>query len=99
MTKSPTLIQSLAAALKDAAKVNGSVQVKPATVLWTDAEAQWTTVFERLYAEGVGVVQLGEFEPELRRGPAIWLKCVVAGLIPELTGNQSSTVLHLPGVS
>ena len=99
MTKSPTLIQSLAAALKDAAKVNGSVQVKPAAVLWTDAEAQWTTVFERLHAEGVGVVQLGEFEPELRRGPAIWLKCVVAGLIPELTGNQNSTVLHLPGVS
>lgn len=99
MTKSPTLIQALAAALKDAAKVNGSVQVKPAAVLWTDAEAQWVPVLARLHAEGLGVAQLGAFEPDARQGPAIWLKCAVAGLIPEMSGDQRPSVLYLPGVS
>ena len=97
--KSPTLIQALAAALRDASRVNGSVQVKPAAVLWTDAEAQWVPVLARLHAEGLGVAQLGAFEPDARRGPAIWLKCAVAGLIAEMSGDQRPSVLYLPGVS
>ncbi len=99
MTKSPTLIQLLAAALKDAAKVNGSVQVKPAAVLWTDAENQWSPVLARLHVEGLCVAQLGSFEPEVRRGPAIWLKCAVAGLTPGMSGDQRPSVVYLPGVS
>jgi len=99
MAKSPTFIQLLAAALKDAAKVNGSVQVKPAAVLWTDAETQWSPVLARLHVEGLCVAQLGSFEPQARRGPAIWLKCAVAGLTPEMSGDQRPSVVYLPGVS
>jgi hypothetical protein len=99
MTNTPTLIQALAAALKDAARVNVSVQVRPAVVLWTDADAQWTPVLARLHAEGLGIAQLGAFEPEARRGPAIWLKCAAAGLIPEMSGEQRPSVIYLPGVS
>jgi hypothetical protein len=99
MTKSLTLIQALAAALKDAAKVNGSVQVRPAAVLWTDAEGQWAPVLARLHAEGLGIAQLGAYEPGVHRGPAIWLKCAVAGLIPEMRGDKRPSVLYLQGVS
>ncbi|MBS0349082.1 MAG: BREX-1 system phosphatase PglZ type B [Proteobacteria bacterium] len=95
---SPTLLQVLAAALKDASKVNGSVQVKPAAVLWTDAEAQWTPALAGLHAEGIGIATLGAYEPHLRRGPAIWLKCAVAGLIPEMGGDNKPSVLYLPGL-
>lgn len=63
MTQSPTLIQALASALKDAVKVNGSVQVRPAAVLWTDAEAQWASVLPRLRAKLPSITQLGAFKP------------------------------------
>jgi hypothetical protein len=99
MMKSPTLIQALAEALNDASKVNGSVQVRPAAVLWTDSEAQWTPALAGLHAEGVRIAQLGTYEPGAHRGPAIWLKCAVAGVIPEMSGDIRPGVLYLPGVS
>ena len=99
MTKSPTLFQALAIALKDAAKVNGSVQVRPAAVLWTDADAQWAPVIARLHAEIPGIAQLGAFDSTARQGPAIWLKCAVAGLVSDMGGDNSPCVLYLPGVS
>lgn len=99
MMKSPTLLQALAAALKEALKVNGSVQARPAAVLWTDAEAQWTPALAGLHAEGIGIATLGGYDPHARQGPAIWLKCVVAGLIPEMGGDNKPSVLYLPGVS
>lgn len=99
MTKSPTIKEALAAILNNAAKVNDSVQVRPATVLWTDAEAQWSPVVDRLHVAPPRIIRLGAYEPESRQGPAIWLKCVVAGLIPELAGDNSPCVLYLPGVS
>ena len=99
MTKAPTLIQALAAALSDAAKVNGSVQVRPAAVLWTDAEAQWVPALDRLQDEVPGLAQLGTFKPEFRQGPAIWLKCAVAGLIPGKGDDTRPSVLYLSGVS
>ncbi|MBS1942821.1 MAG: BREX-1 system phosphatase PglZ type B [Bacteroidetes bacterium] len=99
MTKSPTLFQALAIALNDAAKVNGSVQVRPAAVLWTDADAQWAPVIARLHAEIPGIAQLGAFDSTARQGPAIWLKCAVAGLVSDMGGDNSPCVLYLPGVS
>lgn len=99
MTKSQTLVQALAMALKDAAKVNDSVQVKPAAVLWTDAESQWTKVLTELHNEGLSIAQLGPYEPDARRGPAIWLKCAVAGVVPETSGDKGARILYLPGVS
>ena len=98
MTQSPTLIQALASALKDAVKVNGSVQVRPAAVLWTDAEAQWASVLPRLRAKLPSITQLGAFKPSAQQGPAIWLKCASAGLIPEVE-VAVAPVVYLPGVS
>ena len=90
MTQSPTLIQALASALKDAVKVNGSVQVRPAAVLWTDAEAQWASVLPRLRAKLPSITQLGAFKPSAQQGPAIWLKCAIAGSKSSLPTSSAS---------
>ncbi|KXX66334.1 BREX-1 system phosphatase PglZ type B [Marichromatium gracile] len=99
MAKTRTFIDALAKAIKDAAKVNDSVQVRPAAILWTDAEAQWAPLIARLRERYPGLLQLGDYQPDACRGPAIWLKCAVAGLVPELAKNADSYVLHLPDVS
>lgn len=94
-----TLTQELAVFLRSAAKVNTSVQAKPVAVLWTDADAQWAPVMRRLRGEYPALLGLGDYQPDEGRGPAIWLKCAVAGLIPDVPVEREPCILHLPGVS
>lgn len=43
---------------------------------------------------------LGAYNPAEKTGPAIWLRCAIAGKIPELQAAADSTfILYLPGVS
>ncbi len=99
MTQPATILSALAAALADAGKVNGSVQTKPAVVLWTDAEQQWGPALAQLRHCMGGPLTLGDYSPEVLQGPAIWLKCAAAGAVPELPLGSIPPVIHLPGVS
>lgn len=31
-----------------------------------------------------GLLELGAFDPASRSGPAVWLKCAIAGVLPEV---------------
>lgn len=43
---------------------------------------------------------LGDYDPDARRGPAIWLRCAIAGTLDEFELPDGTTpVLYLPGVS
>lgn len=42
--------------------------------------------------------ELGEYNPGQRRGPAIWLKCAISGVLPEVH-LDGVHVVYLPGVS
>lgn len=44
-----------------------------------------------------GLVALGSYDPEQRTGPAIWLKCAIAGLLPDVL-LDGVPVVYLPGV-
>lgn len=98
MTPPKTILSALASALSDAGKVNGSVQTKPAVVLWTDAERQWESALAQLRQFIGGPLSLGNYAPERLQGPAIWLKCAVAGLVPELPAGSVPHVVYLPGI-
>ncbi len=78
--------------------VNGSVQVKPAAILWPDKEAQWQTALPVLRKLLPSLLVLGPYAPELRTGPAIWLKCAIAQCLPE-TQFDGMPVIYLPGIS
>lgn len=99
MAQPATILSALVAALADAGKVNGSVQTEPAVVLWTDAEQQWGPVLAQLRHCMGGLLTFGDYSPEVLKGPAIWLKCAVAGSLPESPARLTPPVIYLPGVS
>lgn len=96
--KVPVLAEALIAVLQSAAKGNSHTAESAAAVLWSDKEGQWQAALPALRKLLPGLCTLGEYVPEKRSGPAIWLKCAIAGFMPEVevTGVP---VVYLPGVS
>ena len=43
------------------------------------------------------LLTLGPYAPEDLTGPAIWLRCVVAGTLPEVELPEGAPVIYLPG--
>ncbi len=102
MTKSPTISATVHAALLDALRSatshNRSDGVAPAAVLWTDKERHWESVIPRLRGE-LPLLTLGPYDPEKLTGPAIWLRCAIAGTLPEVELSDGTPVIYLPGAS
>ncbi|MBM5570546.1 MULTISPECIES: BREX-1 system phosphatase PglZ type B [Deefgea] len=93
-----TILSKLVEALVSAARFHKGVQIAPAAVLWTDKDEQWRAAIPALRAAGLPLFTLGDYQPALGQGPAIWLKCVIAGSLPEFQFN-GVPVIYLPGVS
>jgi hypothetical protein len=94
------IIDRLLKAVRSAAVFNPDVQVAPACILWPDVDRQWEKIIPRLQAELPELFILGDYQSEKRIGPAIWLRCVIAGKIADVMPPPSSIpILYLPGVS
>ncbi len=94
------VLDHLLAAVRDAAVFNPEVQAAPACILWPDRDHQWEAVIPVLQAELPELMILGDYAPEKRIGPAIWLRCVIAGRVAEVSlPNGRPPILYLPGVS
>ena len=89
--------ESLLDALRSATSHNRSDGVAPAAVLWTDKERHWEAVVPRLRAE-LPLLVLGPYAPAELTGPAIWLRCVMAGTLHGVEPVQGTPVIYLPGV-
>lgn len=92
-----TLREALRAALRSASEHNSTDTVAPAAVLWTDRERWWESVVPEL-REGLPLLTLGAYEPRTLTGPAIWLRCALAGTLPELKMAEGTPIVYLPGV-
>jgi hypothetical protein len=94
------LITHLLKSVRAAAIYNPDLQVAPACILWPDRDRQWETALPQLRTELPELLTLGDYAPEQRTGPAIWLRCVIAGTTGDCTLPAKSTpILYLPGVS
>lgn len=94
------VIESLIKAVRSAAAYNPEVQVSPDCILWTDRDRQWEPITKRLQGELPELLVLGEYEPENRTGPAIWLRCVLARKTDDITLPEDRLpILYLPGIS
>lgn len=93
------LIDYLAEQLRNSAKYNSAVQIAPAAILWTDIERQWQPAMSSIKQYLPEVVELGEYKPEDKIGPAIWIKCAIAGVLEDCQLPKGKTpIIYLPGV-
>jgi hypothetical protein len=82
-------LDHLLKAVRSAAVFNPEVQVAPACILWPDRDRQWEAVIPVLQAELPELLILGDYVPEKRIGPAIWLRCVMAGFFePQIDTDE-----------
>ena len=94
------IIDCLTKTLRDAAVFNAEIQVAPACILWPDKDRQWEAAIPRLQVELSDLLILGDYAPDLRVGPAIWLRCVLAGKTTDVElPSDRIPIFYLPGVS
>ena len=94
------VLDHLLKAVRDAAVFNPEVQVAPVCILWPDRDRQWEAVIPVLQAELPQLMILGDYAPEKRIGPAIWLRCVIANKAPDVSlPKDRIPIFYLPGVS
>lgn len=93
--------EAISSAIRAQARYNSTVQDLPGCILWPDKERQWEQIVTRLQADLPELYVLGNYVPESRTGPAIWLRCVLDRALPAEQNPQDSRslVFYLPGVS
>ena len=95
-----TVIEALVRSLETAAKFNPNDVVHPDAVLWTDHDSQWQPIIPQLRRLLRQFLTFGDYEPEHRSGPAIWLRSVVDRPLLEVEMPEGGTpIIYLPGVS
>jgi len=99
-TKATTFVEAVKESLAAAGRYNSGDSLPPAAILWTDADGEWQPIVTRLRALMPELLTLGEYEPEQRTGPAIWLRCIVDGALPNVPMPEKFVpILYLPKVS
>lgn len=94
------LIEKLIPAVRSAAVFNPEVQVAPACILWPDRDRQWEAIIPRLQDELKELLVFGDYNSDKRSGPAIWLRCVLAGANNDISLlKDRPPIIYLPGVS
>src|SRR5215468_11027461 len=92
-----TVFDALVDALRAAAVYNQDDMVAPAAILWPDEKREWEKLAPRLRLALPQFLTLGPYDKENRSGPAIWLRCALAGKVPELSLPPGCVpVLYLP---
>lgn len=93
------VINKLKDLLRSSAAYNKSVQAAPVAILWTDIDKQWQSAMPYIKQQMHELIELGDYQPEQRIGPAIWVKCAIAGVLDECALPEGKTpIIYLPGV-
>ena len=75
-------------------------QTRPAAILWTDPKREWLPLVDLLLRRVEEYVVLGDYDAGRRTGPAIWVRCVVAGALDEpALPDDRRPIIYLPGVA
>jgi len=95
-----TLLEAVQISLFRAGRYDLSTLVPPVAILWTDADGQWQPLVSELRHLMPELLTLGDYNPEEKTGPAIWLRCVIERMLPEVELPENIIpVIYLPNVS
>jgi hypothetical protein len=83
MMSASTVKDHLGESLRRAGKYNRFEQIQPAAMLWPDKNRQWEPVIPLLQSDLPELLVYGQYQPDQKSGPAIWLKCMIARMLPE----------------
>ena len=100
------ILDHLIKSIRDSANHNAEAQAAPACILWPDHDRQWLAALPQLQAAMPELFVLGAYDPTARSGPGIWLRGVLAGVLPAgatpptlAEGKLLAPVFYLPGYS
>ena len=100
MIQSVTVFDALLNSLQKTADYNRDDSVPPVAVLWPDEKREWEKLVPRLRRVLPQFLTFASYEPSQGSGPAIWLRCVLAGKIEGLSFPKGTVpIIYLPGVS
>jgi hypothetical protein len=100
MNSTITVIEALRNSLMATARFNRSDMVAPAAILWTDADAQWLQLVIQLRPLMPELLTLGEYNPDEKTGPAIWLRCVIERSLSDFELLEDAIpIVYMPNVS
>jgi hypothetical protein len=95
-----TVLTSIIIALDKQCRCVLSEETAPAAILWTDEKQQFMPLIERLRNDIPHFLTLGDYSPEKRVGPAIWLRGMVGRAFPEASWDENVIpIIYLPGFS
>jgi len=94
------VIEYLVESIRESAKYNPDAQAAPFCILWPDKEKQWESIIPRLQTAMPELLALGSYQSKEKTGPAIWIRCAIAGTLTDVTiSPETVPVIYLPGVS
>lgn len=97
---SGTVFDAILASLQAAAVYHKDDAVQPVAILWPDEKREWERLVPRLRMMLPQFLVFGPYDKANRTGPAIWIRCVLAGKIPEVSVPSGYVpIIYLPGVS
>jgi hypothetical protein len=95
-----TPLDALLVALRAASDHDPRAEAPPEALLWCDPTRDFVPLLPALRRALPNLLTLGEHEPALRQGPAIWLRTAAGRAVDGVTweGDQPA-ILYLPGVA
>ena len=95
-----TLLEAVRESLLRAGRYDPGTVVPPAAILWTDADGQWQPLVSQLRPLMPELLTLGDYNPEEKTGPAIWLRCIIERMLPEVElPDKAIPIIYMPNVS
>ena len=75
-------------------------QERPAAILWTDPKGEWLPLVDLFLQRVEEYLVLGDYDPERRTGPAVWVRCAVDRTLdePKLPSDRPP-IVYLSGVA
>lgn len=93
-----TVLEGIVYSIEQAARYAPG-EVAPSAILWPDPDGQWQSLIPQLCTLMPQLIVLGGYAPQQRQGPAIWIRCVIERLLPEVALPDGAVpVIYMPNV-